>query len=41
MAKGKKDKLIDTMNPNREFLNKELLGEWPPENMHHRKDENQ
>jgi putative endonuclease len=34
----KKDKLIDTMNPKRDFLNKELLGEWPPQNAHHRKD---
>lgn len=34
----KKDRLIDTMNPQREFLNKELLGEWPPTNMCHRKD---
>lgn len=34
----KKDKLIDTTNPQREFLNKELLGEWPPKEMHHRKD---
>ena len=36
----KKDKLIDTMNPNRDFLNKELLGEWPPKNSYHRKDIN-
>ncbi len=34
----KKDKLIDSMNPEREFLNKELLGEWPPKDMTHRKD---
>ena len=34
----KKDKLIDTMNPQRDFLNKELLGEWPPKNAYHRKD---
>ena len=34
----KKDKLIDTMNPKREFLNKEILGEWPPTNAYHRKD---
>ena len=26
----KKDNLIDTINPQREFLNKEVLGEWPP-----------
>ena len=34
----KKDKLIDTTNPKRDFLNKELLGEWPPKNIYHRKD---
>ena len=34
----KKDALIDTTNPNREFLNRELLGEWPPINTYHRKD---
>lgn len=34
----KKDKLIDTMNFQREFLNKELLGEWPPKDAYHRKD---
>lgn len=33
----KKDKLIDTVNPKRDFLNKELLGEWPPKNGFHRK----
>ena len=36
--KEKKDKLIDTTNPKRDFLNKELLGEWPPKNIYHRKD---
>lgn len=34
----KKDKLIDTTNPDRIFLNKELLGKWPPKNAYHRKD---
>ena len=34
----KKDKLIDTINPQREFLNTELLGEWPPKDLYHRKD---
>ena len=34
----KKDKLINTTNPKREFLNKELLGEWPPTNTYHRID---
>jgi len=33
----KKDKLIDSMNPQRDFLNKELLGEWPPKDGFHRK----
>ncbi len=33
----KKDKLIDTINPKRDFLNKELLGEWPPKDGYHRK----
>ena len=33
----KKDMLIDKTNPEREFLNKELLGEWPPQNANHRK----
>jgi putative endonuclease len=34
----KKDKLITEFNKEWEFLNKELLGEWPPKNMQHRKD---
>jgi len=34
----KKDKLIDTTNPQRDFLNKELIGEWPPVDAYHRKD---
>lgn len=34
----KKDKLIDSMNPERNFLNEELLGEWPPVNVWYRKD---
>ena len=33
----KKDLLIDKTNPKRQFLNKELLGEWPPQNASHRK----
>lgn len=33
----KKDKLIDTTNPKREFLNEEIFGEWPPKDMYHRK----
>lgn len=35
----KKDLLIDKVNPGREFLNKQLLGEWPPSNAMHRKNE--
>ena len=34
----KKENLIDTMNPKREFLNQQLLGEWPPTNGIHRKE---
>lgn len=33
----KKDKLIDSINPGRKFLNPELLGEWPPKDAFHRK----
>jgi putative endonuclease len=32
----KKDNLINTTNPNRDFLNAEILGEWPPTNLYHR-----
>ncbi|MFT3823672.1 MAG: GIY-YIG nuclease family protein [Chitinophagaceae bacterium] len=34
----KKNNLIETLNPEWSFLNKELLGEWPPSTMYHRKD---
>ena len=34
----KKDKLINDFNPEWKFLNVELLGEWPPKDMFHRKD---
>lgn len=34
----KKDKLINDFNPRWNFLNKELLGEWPPVNSYHRGD---
>ena len=34
----KKANLITTFNPEWEFLNEELLGEWPPKDAHHRKD---
>jgi len=33
----KKVKLIAAANPRRAFLNKELLGEWPPNDSFHRK----
>jgi putative endonuclease len=33
----KKDKLIDTTNPQREFLNKQVFEDWPPNEMYHRK----
>ena len=33
-----KDKLINDFNPEWKFLNVELLGEWPPKDMFHRKD---
>jgi len=26
------------LNPEWKFLNEELLGEWPPKNIYHRKD---
>jgi putative endonuclease len=32
----KKDNLINTTNPDRIFLNEELLGEWPPSSSFHR-----
>ena len=34
----KKENLIAGFNPKWKFLNEELLGEWPPENVYHRKD---
>ena len=34
----KKDKLINDFNPGWKFLNEELLGEWPPKEVVHRKD---
>ena len=33
----KKDNLITNFNPGWKFLNDELLGEWPPKEMYHRK----
>ncbi len=34
----KKDKLITDFNPGWKFLNEELLGEWPPKDIFHRRD---
>lgn len=34
----KKVELITNFNPKWEFLNEELLGEWPPNEAYHRKD---
>jgi putative endonuclease len=34
----KKAKLISDFNPQWKFLNEELLGEWPPKNLYHRKE---
>lgn len=34
----KKDTLITKFNPEWKFLNKKIIGEWPPENAVHRKD---
>ncbi len=35
----KKAKLITEFNPEWKFLNEELLGEWPPKELYHRKDD--
>ena len=34
----KKEKLITAFNSDWKFLNEELLGEWPPGELYHRKD---
>jgi putative endonuclease len=36
-SRRKKEILIDTMNPERSFLNIELFDEWPPREMYHRR----
>jgi putative endonuclease len=36
--RSKKNTLITGFNPKWEFLNEELLGEWPSQNLYHRKD---
>ena len=38
-SRAKKSALISGFNPNWEFLNEELLGEWPPKDNWHRKDD--
>ena len=38
MQKEKKEALIDTLDPERKFLNFELFDSWPPTSMFHRKD---
>ena len=35
--RSKKEDLIDAFNPERKFLNEELLGHWPPEGPCHRR----
>lgn len=37
-TRAKKVDLITPFNPKWEFLNTELLGEWPPKDVYHRKD---
>ena len=37
-TRAKKVKLINDFNPEWKFLNEELLGEWPPRDLYHRKD---
>lgn len=34
----KKEELIKSLNPEMKFLNTELFGKWPPDNMFSRKD---
>jgi len=34
----KKEALIDTLNPERKFLNYDLFDKWPPDRMFHRRD---
>ena len=37
MLRIKKEALIQNLNPEWKFLNQELLGEWPPSTIYHRK----
>lgn len=37
-SRNKKHKLIESMNPSWQTLNKELFDQWPPKSMFHRKD---
>ena len=34
----KKLALINTLNPEKKFLNRELFDEWPPRDLYHRRD---
>ncbi|MFT3824759.1 MAG: GIY-YIG nuclease family protein [Chitinophagaceae bacterium] len=34
--RAKKEALIDTLNPERKFLNDEIFDVWPPDKMYHR-----
>jgi hypothetical protein len=36
--RNRKEDLITAFNPGWKFLNKELFGKWPPDNLFHRKD---
>ena len=38
LLRSKKIALINTFNPEWKFLNEELIGEWPLQNIYHRKD---
>ena len=36
--RSKKEALINEFNPDWKFLNEEVCGKWPPDNLFHRKD---
>ena len=36
--RNRKEALITAFNPGWRFLNEELFGKWPPDNLFHRKD---
>jgi len=37
--RSKKEELITTFNPGWKFLNEELFGKWPPDDLFHRRNE--